>query len=104
MTVLVLCLGQNILEDMAWLKPLLEEHQIDAYFSGHVHNLEHNAVKSVDYFISGGSGEHKSSPGNGLEKGGWISSRAGYLSVTLDPLNRQADYTFIGDNSREQYR
>lgn len=92
-----------MLKDMSWLEPLLEKHGVDAYFCGHVHNLEHTRSGKVDYFISGSGGEHKSY-GNDLEDGGsWVSKVPGFLSVTLDPVNQQASYRFLDDERKTLY-
>lgn len=35
------------------LKPLLQKYNVDAYFCGHEHNLEHLRRKGVDYYVMG---------------------------------------------------
>lgn len=41
------------------IEPLLEQYQVDAYFAGHEHDLQHNKPQgsSVEHFISGGGSE-----------------------------------------------
>jgi hypothetical protein len=35
---------------------ILEKYQVDAVFSGHDHNYQHNLVNGVHYLVSGGGG------------------------------------------------
>ncbi|OKY26689.1 tartrate-resistant acid phosphatase type 5 family protein [Thalassotalea sp. PP2-459] len=41
------------------LEPILEKYQVDAYFAGHEHDMQHNKPQhtTVDHFISGGGSE-----------------------------------------------
>ena len=44
-----------------WLKPRLERYNVQIYFAGHDHDLQHQkpAGSSVDYIISGGGSENR---------------------------------------------
>jgi len=43
----------GFVELQQYIKPVLEKNNVNVYFSGHDHNLQHWHINSVDYFISG---------------------------------------------------
>ena len=66
--------------------------------------MSRRGEQGADYFVSGGGGEHKGEAHNALVQGGWVSAEPGFLSVTLDALNEQATFRFLGAGGRELYR
>jgi len=63
-----------------YLQPILEKHNVDAYFSGHDHILQHIQINGVDYLGSGaGAREH-----SGINKGykglkGTMTGKYGFM-------------------------
>lgn len=65
------------------LKPLLEKYNVQAYFAGHDHDLQHQQPKgsAVDYFVSGAGSELR--PSASYEHTKFAQSTAGFALVAL---------------------
>jgi predicted phosphodiesterase len=94
---------------------ILEKYQVDAVFSGHDHNYQHNLVNGVHYLVSGGGGAplydiEKGIPGVTLK----LAQVEHYLLATVTPekiafeamdLNgKQIDYFEISGKPRPASR
>lgn len=72
------------------LKPLLEKHRIDAYLSGHDHDLQHLYDENIHYFVSGAAAE--------VRKDGYHSytrftiTRPGFLTVAMSASHLDASF------------
>lgn len=65
------------------LEPLLEKYKVDAYFSGHEHDLQHQKPKyiSTHHFVSGAGAETR--PTGKLAYTKFSSSESGFMVVSL---------------------
>lgn len=65
------------------LKPMLEKYNVQAYFAGHDHDLQHQKPKgsAVDYFVSGAGSELR--PSASYEHTQFAQSTAGFALVAL---------------------
>ncbi len=70
-------------ELIARLEPVLEKYHVDAYFSGHEHDLQHQkrADGTVNYFVSGSGGEPR--PTGKTETTKFSSDHPGFMAITL---------------------
>lgn len=82
------------------LKPVLHKHQVQAYFSGHEHDLQHlRDAKELNYFVSGA--------GSKIRKSGWkdISlfgkGTAGFMIVTF--LGNEMEVRCVDDKGEIIY-
>lgn len=96
------------------LKPLLEKHNVTAYFNGHDHNLQHISPKNshVNYFVSGAgsfadeSTQHIATIPNSSLRFHWpsqplILDLGGFLSGTA--LSDKLAISFHDSTGRELY-
>jgi acid phosphatase len=63
------------------LLPILKEHQVQAYFCGHDHNLQHLTAGDVHLFVSGGGSEHL--PTHVTLHTEFDQSASGFMAVSL---------------------
>jgi len=63
------------------INPLLEKHQVPAYFNGHDHDLQHIVRGSVEYFTTG-AGSKVREPG-ATEGSRFYRGTPGFMAVTL---------------------
>ncbi|MDO6694803.1 metallophosphoesterase [Aliiglaciecola sp. 3_MG-2023] len=65
------------------LEPIFEQFQVDAYFAGHEHDLQHNRPegKQVEHFVSGAGSELR--PVQQREFTQYAISQAGFLTVSV---------------------
>jgi tartrate-resistant acid phosphatase type 5 len=76
------------------INPLLEKHQVPAYFNGHDHDLQHIVRRSVEYFNTG-AGSKVREPGP-TEGSRFYRGTPGFMAVTLNPKEMHVeviDYT-----------
>jgi tartrate-resistant acid phosphatase type 5 len=53
-------IGHGDQQDMIRLiLPLLQKHNVQAYFAGHDHDLQHLQAANINLFVSGGGSEHR---------------------------------------------
>jgi hypothetical protein len=84
------------------LQPLLDAHEVDAEYSGHVHNFQHIRVagSNVDYFVNtSGSQTRKVVPFEGALFG---SSDPGFTLCTVTPT--ELITTFVNEQGRIIYQ
>lgn len=83
------------------IEPILEKYQVDIYFAGHEHDLQHNQPrgKSVAHFVSGGGSEIRPTAQREFTK--FAASSAGFavMSVTVDNIQVE----FINDQGQVIY-
>lgn len=75
----------------AWVAPLLERHGVQVYLSGHSHALEHIALGSVHYLISGAGAEPrraKAVRGTRFAAG----ERLGFLLMGFTPTELKVEF------------
>ncbi|KAI6660838.1 Acid phosphatase [Oopsacas minuta] len=72
-------------QDMNMVDTIIQKYSVQAYFSGHIHQLEHHNDNNIDYFISGAGATGRSYVTNpkGLRTLNWFGQDAGFLNVTL---------------------
>jgi len=90
---------------MAQIQPLLDKYHVQAYFCGHVHDLEHMQDDSmVDYFISGAGATGQLYDVNKDTRSyvQWQSDDAGFLAITLTEDNMKS--SFINTNGTVIYQ
>lgn len=70
-------------ELIARLKPVLEKNNVDVYFSGHEHDLQHQFSKDgkVNYFVSGAGSEVR--PTGKTETTKFSASIPGFMAVSI---------------------
>jgi tartrate-resistant acid phosphatase type 5 len=75
-------------ELIANLKPVLEKNKVQAYFSGHEHDLQHlkSPSASLDYYISGAGSETRPAGTNDITKFSKASPGFAFVSLTHDSL------------------
>lgn len=83
------------------LEPLLEQYQVDAYFAGHEHDLQHNQPegKHVAHFVSGAGSEIRPTGHRGFTR--FAASSAGFATVSVNA--QQTLVQFINDNGEVIY-
>lgn len=85
--------GGKRANDEMWVKthvePLLEKHEVDVYFCGHEHDLQHIYAKDVDHIVSGAGSEVR--PTGMLPESLFAQSIQGFVStsITKDSLYHQ---------------
>lgn len=102
-----------------FLLPLLSKYHVDAYFSGHDHNLQHLQHSSIDFVVTGAghgtddSTEHSSDvpagalkfhwPSQTVEHGGFVSVAVNATTLSVDYIDDEGNvlYTFSKLQSRE---
>ncbi|MDU0355401.1 metallophosphoesterase [Paraglaciecola aquimarina] len=69
------------------LEPIFEKYQVDAYFAGHEHDLQHNrpAGKTVEHFVSGAGSELRPVAQRSFTQ--FAKSEAGFLTVSVNDNN-----------------
>ena len=72
-------------QDMNVVDSTIQKYRVQAYFSGHIHQLEHHNSNNIDYFISGAgaTGRYYVTNPKGLRTLNWSGQDAGFLNVTL---------------------
>ena len=67
----------------SWLKPRLEKYNVQVYFAGHDHDLQHQkpAGSSVDYIVSGGGSENR--PAGKYEHTKFAEGISGFVLASL---------------------
>ncbi len=65
------------------LKPILEKHWVDAYFSGHDHDLQHLYDGSTHYFVSGAGSKLRETGRHRFTQFG--ITRPGFMAVSMRP-------------------
>lgn len=72
-------------QDMNLVNAIIQKYNVQAYFSGHIHQLEHHNADNIDYFISGAgaTGKDYVIDPNKLGALKWSGEDAGFLNVTL---------------------
>jgi acid phosphatase len=74
--------------------PIFRKYHVQAYFCGHVHNLEHLKERGVDFYISGGGSQgHPVTPRVDVL---FAQGTAGFLEVSL---NRNSLFASFYDNT-----
>ncbi|MEI8133442.1 MAG: tartrate-resistant acid phosphatase type 5 family protein [bacterium] len=70
-------------ELIARLKPVFEKNNVDAYFAGHEHDLQHQFAKDgkVNYFVSGAGSEVR--PAGKSETTKFSVSTPGFMAVSI---------------------
>ncbi len=63
--------------------PLLQEHNVHAYFNGHDHDLQHLVAGEVNMFCSGAGSQVR--PTKKIEYTRFAKSRSGFTTVRLGP-------------------
>ncbi|MEP4889308.1 MAG: tartrate-resistant acid phosphatase type 5 family protein [Aliiglaciecola sp.] len=65
------------------LEPIFEQYEVDAYFAGHEHDLQHNrpAGKQVEHFVSGAGSELREVQQREFTQ--YAVSEAGFLTVSV---------------------
>ncbi len=71
----------NTAELVAWLKPLLEQHGVQAYVCGHDHDLQHIVSGPVHYICSGAGSEVR--PVKAIPGTRFCIERSGFTSYSL---------------------
>eukprot|EP00730_Choanoeca_flexa_P004693 TRINITY_DN11774_c0_g1_i2.p1 TRINITY_DN11774_c0_g1~~TRINITY_DN11774_c0_g1_i2.p1 ORF type:complete len:345 (+),score=83.53 TRINITY_DN11774_c0_g1_i2:128-1162(+) len=73
------------------LLPLMQKHNVDVYFNGHDHSLQHLVLKqpkSGPHFVISGAGGYEAHPE--LKR-----AAAGYLNRQINPVFRKAVHGFV---------
>jgi len=70
--------------------PILQNYNIQGYFSGHDHDLQHLKDDDLNYFISGGGSENR--PVKPVPKIQFGLATSGFLLVSLAPNNMHVRY------------
>jgi 3',5'-cyclic AMP phosphodiesterase CpdA len=85
------------------LKPLLEKYNVQAYFAGHDHDLQHQQPKgsNVDYFVSGAGSELR--PSASYEHTKFAQSTAGFALVALTADKMMVYFIDEGGNIIYEY-
>ena len=81
---------------MTLLDGILRENGVNAYFCGHVHELEHVCRNGFDYFISGGGGSNLASISNCPKSDNFAFNTNGFAQVLL--YRDRMDVTFWSIN------
>ncbi len=63
--------------------PLLQEHNVHAYFNGHDHDLQHLKAGEIDLFCTGAGSSVR--PTREIEYTQFAESRSGFTAVSLGP-------------------
>ena len=86
------------------LEPILEGHQVDAYFAGHEHDLQHNqpAGTHVANFVSGGGSEVRPVAQREFTK--FAASKAGFASVGINKEQLTVSFIDAGGQMLYQYQ
>jgi tartrate-resistant acid phosphatase type 5 len=80
----------NTPELIASIKPLLEKYHAQVYLCGHDHNLQHNRVGHVDYYVSGGGSEARTAGHRLYTK--WSATSPGFLAIELTDETLHAQF------------
>ncbi|HUB66969.1 MAG TPA: tartrate-resistant acid phosphatase type 5 family protein, partial [Candidatus Methylacidiphilales bacterium] len=61
--------------------PLLQKYNVQAYFCGHDHDLQHLKAGKIDLFVSGGGSEHR--PSHEVAQSQFDKSSSGFMAISL---------------------
>jgi acid phosphatase len=86
-------------ELIAQVLPLLQKYQVQAYFCGHDHDLQHLVSDKVNIFVSGGGSEHR--PNHLVPQTRFALSSSGFAAVSLRP--REMVVRMIDNNGKLLY-
>lgn len=78
------------------VKPLLERYGVQAYFSGHEHNLQHHVDAGVSYFVCG-AGASAAAPRR-PDHGRFTAAKLGFIRAVATPSVLKVD--FINEDSQ----
>lgn len=81
------------------LKPLLEKHHVDAYFSGHDHDLQHLHDGDIHYFVSGAAAQVRKDGRHRHTQ--FTITRPGFLAMSMTA--NDLDATFIDHQGNVLY-
>ena len=79
--------------------PLLQKHQVQAYFAGHDHDLEHLKVGKLDLIVSGGGSEHRAV--KPFRTSPFSKSASGFVIASMRPHEMRVH--FIDNNGSTLY-
>lgn len=78
------------------VKPLLEAYRVQAYFSGHEHNLQHHVASGVHYYVCGsGSQVTAATKPDGVQ---FSASKLGFIKAAATPSALEIE--FVDDEAR----
>ena len=84
-------MGHGNQEDMIRLvRPILTDHDVQGYFSGHDHDLQHLRDDDLNYYVSGGGSEHL--PVKAVPKIEFGLATSGFLLVSVRPNDMHVRY------------
>ena len=86
------------------LEPILEGHQVDAYFAGHEHDLQHNQPEGtrVAHFVSGAGSEVRPVAQREFTK--FAISQAGFATVGIDKAHMNVRFISADGKLLYQYQ
>lgn len=83
------------------LQPILARHQVDAYFAGHEHDLQHLVTsRGTHVFVSGAGSEIR--PTGNIPETKFAEARNGFMAVSVDSTSMKVNV--IDLNGRIRYR
>jgi tartrate-resistant acid phosphatase type 5 len=77
-------------ELVASIKPVMERYGVQAYFSGHEHNLQHHVESGVNYFVCGAG--HQVRPTSQPCNDSFCASSLGFIRAALTPAALNVDF------------
>jgi len=92
------------------IKPLLEQYQVDAYFNGHDHSLQHLQDSTVHYYVSGAGA--KTGTYTPIDQSVFGTTSSGFMlhsltssAMTVSFIGRNGDllYNFVQPRQRNMY-
>ncbi|WP_286234328.1 purple acid phosphatase family protein [Thalassotalea sediminis] len=91
------------------LEPILEKYQVDAYFAGHEHDMQHNKPKqsTVDHFVSGGGSEIRPVKQRSFTKfakatGGFAAVVVNEKTLLVQFIDHQGNIIYSYQRNKEQ--
>ncbi|GAX83740.1 hypothetical protein CEUSTIGMA_g11165.t1 [Chlamydomonas eustigma] len=100
--------GGSDCDDMSWLHPLLQEHKVLAYFSGHEHDLQYMVEGSpaVAYVVSGAGSDIRYGEFDGRDiptNSTFVRDDTGFVAVVLRK-DSMSLYYIVGSSNFPAYR